>query len=169
MAPRRFAAHKRRSDDEVMTKPGRHRPNLGAHPEPMTRFRGADRVSPPHNIVMHRTRAFLYFEPPSPEQPADQNPSAQSNSRFGRLRLSLPNSSLRNVAQKNLPATAAVIASRNTQHAIAHQPLLQTIFATVRPTRLLTVIHVEQTSSCNIEMRNAHARNAESKTHSNEL
>jgi hypothetical protein len=70
-------------------------------------------------------------------------------------------------SRNNLPATA--IESRNTQHAIAHQPLLQTIFATVRPTRLLTIIHVEHTSSCNIEMRNAHARNAESKTHSNEL
>jgi hypothetical protein len=46
MAPRRFAAHKRRSDDEVMTKPGRHRPNLGAHPEPMTRSRGADCTLP---------------------------------------------------------------------------------------------------------------------------
>jgi hypothetical protein len=46
MAPRRFAAHKRRSDDEVMTKPGRHRPNLGAHPEPTTRFRGADCTLP---------------------------------------------------------------------------------------------------------------------------
>jgi hypothetical protein len=75
----------------------------------------------------------------------------------------------RATSRKNLPATAAAIESRNTQRAIAHQPLLQTIFATVRPARLLTVIHVEHTSSCNIEIRNAHARNAESKTHSNEL
>jgi hypothetical protein len=72
-------------------------------------------------------------------------------------------------SRNNLPATAAAIETRYTQHAIAHQALLQTIFATARPARLLTVIHVEHTSSCNIEMRNAHARNAESKTHSNEL
>jgi hypothetical protein len=72
-------------------------------------------------------------------------------------------------SRNNLPATTAAIGLRYTQHAIAHQPLLQTIFATARPSRLLTVIHVEHTSSCNIEMRNAHARNAESKTHSNEL
>jgi hypothetical protein len=36
-------------------------------------------------------------------------------------------------SRNNLPATAAAIESRNTQHAIAHQLLLQTIFATVRP------------------------------------
>lgn len=64
MAPRRFAAHKRRSDDEVMTKPGRHRPYLGAHPEPMTRFRGADRTLPAAQYCdAPRARAPLFRAP----------------------------------------------------------------------------------------------------------